>query len=250
MPGMPAIPGTAAPAAPAGQPDPPAPAVPTHPTGATNATAPIDPQAAGLTNSLAFRLANSCIARAVAAPAGAPSPCAAAPAAPTAAARARPAQPAVTAVAIRQVVQRYMQRLPLPAPGIHLNPSRPAIVNFPTIVNADAPPASNFVVSQPGFPRIDVAASCQWRWHFGDGAVTATDWPGRPYDGTLPADDPQHYLLHTYRDPGTLTVTVTAVWSATYTVAGLPGTTAMAGTVSRASSATLPVREYAANLVP
>ena len=159
-------------------------------------------------------------------------------------------QPAVTAAAIRQVVQRYMQRLPLPAPGIHLNPSRPAIVNFPTIVNADAPPASHFVVNQPGFPRIDVAATCQWRWNFGDGAVATTDWPGRPYDGTLPADDPQHYLLHAYRDPGTLTVTVTAVWSATYTVAGVPGTTAMAGTVTRASSATLPVREYAANLVP
>jgi PKD repeat protein len=100
------------------------------------------------------------------------------------------------------------------------------------------------------FPRIDVAATCQWRWDFGDGDVATTDWPGRPYDGTLPAHDPQHYLLHSYRAPGTLTVTVTAVWSATYTVAGVPGTSAMSGTVTRASSAPLPVREYAANLVP
>ena len=249
MPGNPAIPGTAAraPEGSAEQPGAPAPTGPTNPTGRTNATAPINPQSAGATSDWRDR-AMRCIALFIAAPIGAPDPCTAAPAAQ--AGPALPAQPPVTAVAIRQVVQRYMQRLPLPPPGIHLNPSRPAIVNFPTIVNADAPPVSHFIVSQPGFPRVDVDASCRWRWNFGDGAVTTTDWPGRPYDGTLPADDPQHYLLHTYRDPGTLAVTVTAVWSATFTVAGQPGTTAMAGTVSRASSATLPVREYAANLVP
>jgi PKD repeat protein len=143
-----------------------------------------------------------------------------------------------------------MQRIPLPAPGIHLNPSRRAVVNFPTIVNADPPAASHFVIDQAGFPRIDIAATCRWRWNFGDGAVTTTGWPGRPYDGTLPADDPRHYLLHTYRAPGTVAVTVTAVWSATYTVAGQTGAAAMAGTLTRTSNATLPVREYAANLVP
>ncbi len=230
--GTPAIPGSAGPARPAG------PAAPTNPQTADPATNQA-PQP------------GACIGTAVAAAPGAPDPCTAPPAAPAAPARAAQSGRApITTADIGQVVQRYMQRIPLPAPGIHLNPARPAIVNFPTIVNADPPPASHFVVSEPGFPRIDITATCHWQWDYGDGTITTSDWPGRPYDGTLPADDPRHYLLHAYRAPATLRVTVTAVWSATYTVAGQPGTTPMPGTVNRASSTTLPVREYAAALVP
>ena len=227
--GTPAIPGPAGPAGPA---------------------APTNPQTADPATNQAPQ-PGACIGTAVAAAPGAPDPCTAPPAAPAAPARAAQSGRApITTADIRQVVQRYMQRIPLPAPGIHLNPARPAIVNFPTIVNADPPPASHFVVSEPGFPRIDITATCHWQWDYGDGTITTSDWPGRPYDGTLPADDPRHYLLHAYRAPATLRVTVTAVWSATYTVAGQPGTTPMPGTVNRASSTTLPVREYAAALVP
>jgi len=227
--GTPAIPGPAGPAGPA---------------------APTNPQTADPATNQAPQ-PGACIGTAVAAAPGAPDPCTAPPAAPAAPARAAQSGRApITTADIRQVVQRYMQRIPLPAPGIHLNPARPAIVNFPTIVNADPPPASHFVVSEPGFPRIDITATCHWQWDYGDGTITTSDWPGRPYDGTLPADDPRHYLLHAYRAPATLRVTVTAVWSATYTVAGQPGRAPMPGTVNRASSTTLPVREYAAALVP
>ncbi len=229
------IPGRAAPAARTGSAGQPGPSAPTAPT---NPALPIN----SLVAAVAERIrAVECVLLAV----GPPPPCVKHPAAPAA-----PAPPAISAAAIHQVVVSYLQRLPLPAPGIHLNPAQPAIVNFPTIINADPPPTTQIVITQPGFPRINLIAHCQWHWDFGDGATTSTDWPGRPYDGTLPADNPQHYLLHTYRNPATLTVTVTGVWSATYTVAGTPGTTTMTGTVSRTSSTTLTIREYAANLIP
>jgi hypothetical protein len=147
-------------------------------------------------------------------------------------------------------VAAYFQRLPLPLPNLRLSPSDRAVVNLPVIASADPPGQTTFIVSQVPFPTITVNAKVSWRWDWGDGSWVSTDWSGRPYDGTDPRISPGHYVTHIYGSPSPgMRVRVSAVWTATYTIAGIPGAQPIAGAVTRTSSADLPVSEYGATLV-
>jgi hypothetical protein len=142
----------------------------------------------------------------------------------------------------------YLRQLPLPAPGLRVQPVD-TLVNLPTIFSAERPPSGRFTVSEPPFPTIRITATPRWRWGFGDGGTAETATPGRPFDGTLPADRPGHYVTHTYTEPGVWPAVVTTVWTATYTVAGLAGEFPMPGAVTRSSSAAVNVGEGHAVLV-
>ncbi len=146
-------------------------------------------------------------------------------------------------------VDGYFQRLPLPVPGLHVQPAAQAVVNLPEVVAADPPPAGVFVVDQAPFPRITINARVRWEWDFGDGGSAVSSWPGRAYDGLDPRTSPDHYVAHTYRARSAgQRVRVTGVWTASWQLAGFPGVRAVDGQVRRVSSQLLPVAAYGAVL--
>jgi hypothetical protein len=150
---------------------------------------------------------------------------------------------------LQAFVDSYFQRLPLPLPALNLQPGDQAVVNLPTIATTDPPGRTSFTVHQAPFPAITITAQVSWRWDWGDGASQSSTWPGRAYDGTDPRADAEHYLAHSYTQPSSgQPVTVTAVWSGRYTVAGLPDSTPIGGSVQRTTTRNLPVAEYGATL--
>ena len=87
-----------------------------------------------------------------------------------------------------------------------------------------------------------------YAWHYGDG-TTGPDSPGVPYQpGVLPADDPDHYLTHTYRTNATVTARLTVTWRATFTVSGIAGTFPLPD-ISLTTSRRLPIRQARSQLV-
>lgn len=138
----------------------------------------------------------------------------------------------------------YFQHLPLPEPGVHVQPGDRQVVNLPTIVSADAPPVGQWSVTHAPFPTIAITGTPHWTIDFGDGSVLTSDDPGRAFDGTNPVADPRHYLAHAYTEPASArTVTVTVTWTAIYTLGADPTPLAMNGTVTRTSATTVPVDE-------
>jgi hypothetical protein len=141
-------------------------------------------------------------------------------------------------------VNDYFKRLPLPEPGLHVAPSDNAVVNLPEIVSADQPVQTSWVVNEPPFPQITINASVRWVWSFGDGTTLTTSTPGRPFSEADP--DIGNYLTHTYRQAkDSYTLSVTAVWTATYTVEGQADVFEVDGTVERTSSLQLRAADYA-----
>lgn len=142
----------------------------------------------------------------------------------------------------------YFQHLPLPEPGVHVQPAGRALVNLPTIVYADPPPAGRWIVDHAPFPTITISGTPHWRVDAG-GASIMSDTPGRAYDGTDPRTNPGHYLTHTFTEPASTTpISVTVTWSATFTLGDDPTQIPMNGTVSRTSTATIAVDEAGAVL--
>jgi hypothetical protein len=147
-------------------------------------------------------------------------------------------------VQLAAMVANYFQRIPLPEPGLHIAPADNAIVNFPEIVSADQPPATTFTVAQAPFPVVTINATVRWEWNFGDGTTLVTSSPGKAYDGTDPADG-DGYVTHTYKTPSKAwPLTVTAIWTATYTVQGIAGIQQVENTVQRTSAHPLAAAEY------
>ena len=145
-------------------------------------------------------------------------------------------------------MNEYFQRLPLPTPGLKVAPSDNAVVNLPEIVSAEEPAQTRWVVEVAPFPRVVLDATVSWEWDFGDGTTLRTGSPGRPFDPGDPNID--GYLTHTYTQAkDAYEVSVTAVWTATYTVAGQGGGFAVDGAVARTSTLRLRAADYASVLV-
>jgi hypothetical protein len=141
-------------------------------------------------------------------------------------------------------VNEYFQRLPLPEPGLRVAPADNAVVNLPEIVSADEPGQTRWVIDEPPFPRITLDASVRWVWNFGDGTSMSTSTPGRSFSASDP--DITNYLTHTYREANpAYRLSVTAVWTATYTVEGQSGSFDVDGAVERTSSLQLRAADYA-----
>jgi hypothetical protein len=148
---------------------------------------------------------------------------------------------------LQATVDNYFQRIPLPAPKLRVAPADNAVVNLPEIVSADAPVQTTFTVDVAPFPTVTINAKVSWEWDFGDGESLTTTDPGRPYDPSDP--DPSHYLTHAYQQASTgWQLSVTSVWTATYTVEGLPGTTPVTGAVRRTTTRSLPAADYGSTL--
>jgi hypothetical protein len=146
-------------------------------------------------------------------------------------------------VQLAAMVADYFKRIPLPEPGLHIAPADNAVVNLPEIVSADVPATTTFTVAQAPFPVVTINAEVRWEWSFGDGATLVTSSPGKAYDGTDPADG--GYVTHTYKAANKAwPLTVTSVWTATYTVQGVAGVQLVTNAVQRTSAHPLAAAEY------
>ncbi len=144
---------------------------------------------------------------------------------------------------LQAYVDNYFQRIPLPAPQLRVAPADNAVVNLPEIVSADAPATTTFTVNVAPFPAVAINAGVSWEWAFGDGTTLVTSSPGRPYDVNDP--DATDYIRHTYtRASAGWPLSVTSVWTATYTVDGVPGQLDVNGTVRRTTTRTLAAADY------
>jgi hypothetical protein len=148
---------------------------------------------------------------------------------------------------LQATVDSYFQRIPLPAPTLRLAPADNAVVNLPEIVSADAPAQTTFTVDVAPFPTVTIVTKVNWEWDFGDGTTLETTSPGRPYDANEP--DATDYISHAYLSASDgWALSVTSVWTATYTVQGIPGQLAVTGAVRRTSTHTLAAADYSATL--
>ena len=148
---------------------------------------------------------------------------------------------------LQAMVDDYFQRIPLPKPGLHISPADNAVVNLPEIVSADALGATAFTINEAPFPTVLIKATVRWEWDFGDGGSLTTTTPGKPYSSTSP--DIGGYLTHTYLTANEAwPITVTSVWTGTYTVAGMPGTRVVTGAVQRTSTVNVASADYSSTL--
>ncbi len=121
------------------------------------------------------------------------------------------------------------RRLPLPAAGLHVQPSNGrTLVTVPTNLYATSAPAT-FRVTLLGTPIVVRATPTAWTWTYGDGTRRTFTSPGGPY--------PSLDTAHTYTRAGRYTVTLTTTWTGTYSIAGGPAV-AVDGTATVASPAT------------
>ena len=110
-------------------------------------------------------------------------------------------------------VYRYFTTLPLPKLTTRQQPPGNALVNLPGIFFTDSPTTQTFTLDIRGFRVVIVATATGFTWHTGDGTdLTSTD-PGAPY--------PHQTVTHDY-GAGTFTASLTATWTATFTVDGGP----------------------------
>jgi hypothetical protein len=101
-----------------------------------------------------------------------------------------------------------------PAPS--LDPGPRTLVNLATILTAGAGETTVTKDATDNGEAVTFTASPSFHWDFGDGSTLATDEPGIPYSGEGdPSAEPDSYLLHTWRQTGTRTVTLTTTWTGT-----------------------------------
>ena len=157
------------------------------------------------------------------------------------------AAPVVTVEMIEAELRRLVQQVAPPTTELSFAPSAGGIVNLPLLVWASPEDVLTRDFTPFGIP-VSVTLAPSWEWTFERGATTRTTTPGQPYrdNGVNVADDPG-YVSHTYRTPGTRTVTVTVRWSATWSLDG--GAARPLGDLVRSDSAAVSVREAPSRLV-
>jgi len=158
--------------------------------------------------------------------------------------------PAAAPAVLAQTARRY---LPLPAPGIHVNPPADAdqYVNLPSWLWADAATwgARSATASMPNEQATVVARPVSVIWTMGDGATVVCRGPGTPYDPARPPAAQRTGCAHTYRrssagQPGErFAVTATTTWAVTWTASGVVAASGTLPPLLRTSTTTLRVAE-------
>ena len=102
-------------------------------------------------------------------------------------------------------VMRAVREIGLPSLQVKVQPGEKTLVNVDTIFYAEPQPFERSV-ELLGFAVDLVAEPTSYQWIHGDGTVTTTDRPGRPYPAldvthryVAPADDVQTRVDVTYR---------------------------------------------------
>lgn len=122
---------------------------------------------------------------------------------------------------VRDYVVRYVPRL---KPGYE--PPGGTLTSIPVIFWTGQPTTLRPPKFSIAGQDVSITATPTWRWNWGDGAATWKSVPGAKF--------PSRQLTHQYRVPGIYDATVTAVWAAKYSIAGV-GTFEVSGEVIRQS---------------
>lgn len=124
---------------------------------------------------------------------------------------------------------------------VHVQPKGRTLVNYDTIVYTDDNGVTVRTVTLLGFPVVVRATPVRFTWSFGDGTTVSTESPGAPF--------PAKEITHKYLKRGSVSLTVTAHYAASFEVAGT-GPQYVDGTIPVTGPATsLQVREAVPVLV-
>ena len=153
------------------------------------------------------------------------------------------------------LARQAADQVPIPAPGVSMNPgpSDGAVVNVETWLWVD-PASWQPVAAQASAGGVVVTATASPRrvlWDMGNGDRVTCAGPGTPYDSTRASSAQSTDCSYTYRqssaraEGGAYTVTATVVWEVSWTVTGAAGGGSL-GTAPRSQSVRLPVKEIQA----
>ena len=160
------------------------------------------------------------------------------------------AQPAVSPATLAQMARRY---LPLPAPGIRVNPppDRDQLVNLDSWLWID--PATwgqrSATASVPNESATVVATPVSVTWTMGDGGQVICRGPGVAYNPARSPESQHTNCSYTYRhssagQPGErYAVTATTTWALTWTATGVVSASGTLPALLRTSQTTLRVAE-------
>jgi hypothetical protein len=118
----------------------------------------------------------------------------------------------------------------VPTATIAYQPEFEPLVHVPVIFWSDLPTLFQSRVDIIG-EVIDVALRPGFAWQWGDGGVFQTNEPGAPY--------PNQKVTHTYKQPGTYSITLIATWNGNFKHNG--ATRAITGTIKIPSFAVITV---------
>jgi len=142
----------------------------------------------------------------------------------------------------------------IPGAAIGLAPRESTLVNIQTIMWVDTAAARTLptvaILGQQVSIRITIDHVA---WDFGDGQAGTSDGPGKPYDADgdpCRAKQCPDYFGHTYATTGSMTVTATVTWRATFRVGGGPATAIPGALAGPSTTAGIVVREARSVLVP
>jgi hypothetical protein len=99
-----------------------------------------------------------------------------------------------------------------PQLAVHVQPKDRTLVNYDTIVYTDDNGVTVRTVTLLGFPVVVRATPVRYTWNFGDGTTATTESPGTPF--------PAKEITHKYLKRGSVSLTVTAHYAASFDVAG------------------------------
>jgi hypothetical protein len=133
-----------------------------------------------------------------------------------------------------------MQVVGVPALRPTTQPSGKAFSGLPVWFNTHQPRVIHRAVRVLEWD-VNVTAAPRWRWTFGDGIALNTSDPGGVY--------PAGAVRHTYRGLGRVRATATSLWSAEWSVQGLPPQP-VNGTLAQVRGVNLSIRPTRSILVP
>lgn len=119
-------------------------------------------------------------------------------------------------ISITQIIEDHYSRIS--RPKIKVEPSPTAIVNLPVIASTPHQGSVGFDIQEPIPGRVEASPTYSWSWSNG----AHSSGPGRAYDGTNPSTNTGHYPVSaTYSNAGGGSVTLTATWHLTLSLAGM-----------------------------
>ncbi|MEI7629804.1 MAG: hypothetical protein WCJ73_01460 [Actinomycetes bacterium] len=146
----------------------------------------------------------------------------------------------VTVAAAGAAISDNFERT-MPPSRISYQPGRGVLPYLPVVFSSNQPgsvPPSTYSVAGQ---QVVLSPTPRWAWDFGDGAHLDTTSPGGFY--------PDLSVAHGYQRGGRFHVTLTTIWSATYTVDGL-GPFPIASPVTQTDNTVVAVGQARGVLIP
>ena len=151
--------------------------------------------------------------------------------------RGRPRRPVPPPISPREVVERTIVNVSLPSPKPSVDPGY-AVTGLRAYLETGNSVTHTFEPIGTVLGPLSISASSTYTVDWGDGTTTG---PHSSSGGKYPDGD----ITYVYRDVGTVDITVTQNWTATWSLAGQSGT--ISGLVSSGDLEDFDVREVQAS---